>query len=349
MEATRQHLLRVSDIIGEIESRLRSLRLQAQKAERYKRYKGELRDLELWSASQRFLGLLAEEKSLAARDRRDRPEPRATAERSLEAEEAAVEAERLAVTEEMTELAAAKDELFALSNKAQLGAQRAEHHQDEADACSARAAAGPREIEELTARLTEHAAAIADLEGQLARLGRRGREQRRPTYEARTTAHEELRAGLARPGGGWTRRGRGGAGAGADRPQWNPSRRPRWPDATTWRAAGGLRCEAGGRRRARWPLVRRATERADGAAWPSIARAPRRAGRPASRTQEARLAALKRGRCRAARWSSRPCARRRTAAVRAWQSLSEIQDRYESFQQGVRAIMQKRRERRGAG
>jgi chromosome segregation protein len=37
MESTRQHLLRVSDIIGEIEGRLRSLRLQAQKAERYKR------------------------------------------------------------------------------------------------------------------------------------------------------------------------------------------------------------------------------------------------------------------------------------------------------------------------
>ena len=66
MDSTRQHLLRVSDIIGEIETRLRSLRLQAQKAERYKRYKSELRDIELWSAAQRYLGFLAEEKSLAA-------------------------------------------------------------------------------------------------------------------------------------------------------------------------------------------------------------------------------------------------------------------------------------------
>ena len=67
MEATRQHLLRVSDILGELDSRLRSLRIAAQKAERYKRYRAELRDLELWSAAQRYLGLLAEEKSLAAR------------------------------------------------------------------------------------------------------------------------------------------------------------------------------------------------------------------------------------------------------------------------------------------
>ena len=51
MDSTRQHLLRVTDIVGEIEGRLRSLRLQAQKAERYKRYKGELRDLDLWSSS----------------------------------------------------------------------------------------------------------------------------------------------------------------------------------------------------------------------------------------------------------------------------------------------------------
>ena len=60
MEGTRQHLLRVSDILGELDSRLRSLRIQAQKAERYKRYKAELKDLELWSASQRYLGYLAE-------------------------------------------------------------------------------------------------------------------------------------------------------------------------------------------------------------------------------------------------------------------------------------------------
>ena len=64
MDSTRQHLLRVSDIINEIEGRLRSLRLQAQKAERYKRYKSELKDLDLWSSAQRYLGHLAEEKSL---------------------------------------------------------------------------------------------------------------------------------------------------------------------------------------------------------------------------------------------------------------------------------------------
>ena len=79
MDSTRQHLLRVSDIVGEIEGRLRSLRLQAQKAERYKRYKAELRDLDLWSSAQRYLGHLAEEKSAIAElgEVRERHETRA--------------------------------------------------------------------------------------------------------------------------------------------------------------------------------------------------------------------------------------------------------------------------------
>ena len=57
MDQTRQNLLRVTDIIGELERSLASLKRQAQKAERYKRYKKEMRDLDLWVASHRFLEL----------------------------------------------------------------------------------------------------------------------------------------------------------------------------------------------------------------------------------------------------------------------------------------------------
>src|SRR5881409_3028936 len=43
MEWTRQNLLRVSDVVVEVEKQLASLRRQAQKAERYKLYKAEVR------------------------------------------------------------------------------------------------------------------------------------------------------------------------------------------------------------------------------------------------------------------------------------------------------------------
>ncbi len=57
MEATEQNLLRVNDIVTELGRQLGSLERQAKKAERYKELKDQLRDLELWYASMRFLEL----------------------------------------------------------------------------------------------------------------------------------------------------------------------------------------------------------------------------------------------------------------------------------------------------
>ena len=48
LDQTRQNLLRVSDIVSELGKRMGSLRRQAQKAERYRRYKADVRDIELW-------------------------------------------------------------------------------------------------------------------------------------------------------------------------------------------------------------------------------------------------------------------------------------------------------------
>ncbi len=58
MDATRQNLLRVGDIVAEIERSLASLKRQAAKAERYINYKGEVEDLVLHEASHRLLELI---------------------------------------------------------------------------------------------------------------------------------------------------------------------------------------------------------------------------------------------------------------------------------------------------
>jgi chromosome segregation protein len=55
MELTQLNLLRVGDIVAEIERNLGSLKRQAAKAERYVSYKNELEDLQLYEASHRYL------------------------------------------------------------------------------------------------------------------------------------------------------------------------------------------------------------------------------------------------------------------------------------------------------
>jgi chromosome segregation protein len=194
MDGTRQHLLRVSDILGELESRLRSLRLQAQKAERYKRYKGELRDLELWASSQRFLGFLAEEKSLLAAAAETEELHRSEETRVL-AEEAELEVERLTVAEEQSELAAAKDELFAISNRASLDQQRGQHHAAEAASLRERVAAATRESEDLQRRLEEGARRCEELEVELGGFAEEA-ELRRMAHEEKQRQCDELKQRL---------------------------------------------------------------------------------------------------------------------------------------------------------
>jgi chromosome segregation protein len=339
MESTRQHLLRVSDIIGEIDTRLRSLRLQAQKAERYKRYKAELKDLELWSSAQRYLGFLAEEKSLheqrAGVD--EQHEREATA---LRAEEMAVEVERLAVTEEMTELAAAKDELFALSNKAQLGGQRAQHYEDEAEALVHRAAMGRREVQDLELKAAENVRAVEELEARLQGLDTEAEERRR-AYQELEQVHGEQRGALAAA----RRALEESAGAAAHA-------RTQLARLESEIQAAALRGE---------DLALRLAGLAEETA--ALAQTLEQSGLETTAIVE-KLSALKassegladrraQAETRAAELKGmvsrgeleletlREEAHRRRSRL---QSLMEIQDRYESFQRGVRAIMQRARE-----
>ena len=60
MEGTRANLDRVTDIVSEVETQLRTLRRQAKKAERYREYKEEARRIALRIAAFEFLALAAE-------------------------------------------------------------------------------------------------------------------------------------------------------------------------------------------------------------------------------------------------------------------------------------------------
>jgi chromosome segregation protein len=337
MESTRQHLLRVSDIVGEIEGRLRSLRLQAQKAERYKRYKAELKDLDLWSSAQRYLGHLAEEKSLAIELESVRGQHDTIAS-TLEVEEATIEAERLSVTEEAHELAAAKDELFALSNKAQLGLQRAQHQDDEAGQLEARVQAARREIEALSARTQEQSAAIEELDGQVERVEDEA-EQSQRAYADKQTQHDELRAGLAE-----ARRDLdlamaelGAARARIARNEAERGAAEQRRDDLSMRLEGIASEEATAAERV--TALAADDEGLRGSLSVIRARSDERKGRreAAADRQRALRGDVSRGELELE--TLREEAHRRRSRLG---SLSEIQDRYESFQKGVRAIMQHR-------
>ena len=344
MDSTRQHLLRVTDIVAEIEGRLRSLRLQAQKAERYKRYKSELRDLDLWSSAQRYLGYLAEEKSAIAElaEVRERHDLDAAA---LAAEETSVEAERLASAEEAGELATAKDDLFALSNKAQLGTQRAAHHESEALDLAARAESARAEAEALRARAAARTADVEAISAQLNEIdGEAERREREHDQEARLqdvrrAALHEARGALEAAVGEMASASARIARMEAERTAALARR-----DDLGGRLAGlaGEDAAAGER------LTALAGEQTGFEERVAVLRERVESARRRAAEEEAQLVALRGelGRGELELETLREEAHRRRSRLA---SLSEIQERYERFQKGVRAIMQEHQQRGGAG
>jgi chromosome segregation protein len=339
MEATRQHLLRVTDILGEIETRLRSLKLQAQKAGRYKRYKAELKDLELCTATQKHLGLLAEQKYLAV-GRADLEKQHKDESAALAAEEAVVEAERLTVSQELAEISIAKDELFALDNKAQLSAQRSEHYHDESATLVVRAEHNRKESEGLLARAAQNVEALATVESQVALLDQEAetREQalggmERTCADARAelaTARRALDQSVAETGSARTRIARLESDI--------ESARVRAEDLAH-RLEEVLHDESASSEQ----LDRITAEAAEVDQRAEELRA-RAAAQTEKKVEAEGLASSLRGevaRGEIELETLREEAHRRRSRL---QSLEEIQNRYESFQRGVRAIMQRVRE-----
>jgi len=178
MEATRQNLLRVSDVVAEIEKQLGSLRRQAQKAERYRQYKGELRDLELWSASQKWLGLLLQERLVSEAGTALAIE-REEAQGQVVAREADIETARLEAAGDEERLQQLQSQLFELDNRMKLGAAQADHDEQKARERTRSADDADAEIDALGRKEQEDEAALAAARDGLAEV------------ESTTTNHAE--------------------------------------------------------------------------------------------------------------------------------------------------------------
>lgn len=180
LEQTRQNLMRVSDIVVELDKRMGTLRRQAQKAERYRKYKAEARDIELWKAAHRWLELSAERKLVGGRLATTR-ESLETVRSEWTTKDAHVIAERAELGLEERRLVGIQNRLHEHENQLQLGESKIAFERREADELDARNAAARDEIaevgaqrergaEELAARSAEVAALAQDVDGHASEL-----------------------------------------------------------------------------------------------------------------------------------------------------------------------------------
>lgn len=165
MDATRQNLLRTSDVIAELEARLGTLRRQAQKAERYKRYKTELRDLDLCGAAHKYLELGST--GAVLQGRRDVLDVEtADIRTALEAREGQMDALRKEQVEVETLLAEHQQRSFDLDNRIRLLEAENEYRQREREGLVRSGAEAKAELEAATRTLQTVEAELAQTQGE---------------------------------------------------------------------------------------------------------------------------------------------------------------------------------------
>ncbi len=153
LEATEQDLLRLNDILSEVEKTVDSLKRQVQKAERYQTYANELRETEVgWSAFQ-FLKIKSELEPLTttAKDARDRREQISA---QLAAEEAQIEEMRLTLLEVEKQLVTRQRDLNANTDRIKKKEEQILINQERIRAVKENRARFGKEIEELKTRRT---------------------------------------------------------------------------------------------------------------------------------------------------------------------------------------------------
>ena len=209
MDQTRQNLLRVTDIIGELERSLASLKRQAQKAERYKRYKKEMRDLDLWVASHRFLELRGQMGAVSASLSKASEDVQASR-RSLVAKEASVEAERVSLQQLGWEVERGQGRSYELDNlvrqleglirqqqdrqaalveRKELASRELRQLEEQREGLHGEASSVRLSLSELEALETEAGQLLAEVEAEL--------QLRKNTAEEAEAALENARARLA--------------------------------------------------------------------------------------------------------------------------------------------------------
>jgi chromosome segregation protein len=195
LDQTRQNLMRVSDIVSELDKRMGTLRRQAQKAERYRKYKTEVRDIELWKASHRWLELAGEAQLVGNRLGEARTELE-DARSTWAARDAHVVAERAELSVEERRLVGVQEHVYELENRIRLGDSKIGFERREAEELEIRIAAARAEIDEVGVQRERGAAELDARSSELAALEAEVASQRESVV-AREAAAGEAKQMLA--------------------------------------------------------------------------------------------------------------------------------------------------------
>jgi len=193
MEQTRQNLLRIGDIVSEIQRSLSSLKRQAAKAERYVAYRRELEDLMLHEASHKLLEII----SLRKRDafaRAEFAEKVLASRTALAARDAELEVQRLAVHQQEERAEKHQNEAFAADNEVRTHQAELLRAKDKHRHLEERRTTATIEQQDLEKTITDLVAERKQLEEQLATVQA---DEQRESSEALDEHErlEELRSG----------------------------------------------------------------------------------------------------------------------------------------------------------
>jgi len=169
LEAAQQNLLRVNDIIHEVQKQLDGLKRQAGRARRYHVLAGEMKAVERVLFGRRFVELSDKALALGGRLSEER-EREAAASLALETEEAQAEVRRNVLYEGEARLLAARGRLNELTLAADRHQARSGYCREQIAEAEARAAEARREADDLEARvepLARHAATRREEEDRL--------------------------------------------------------------------------------------------------------------------------------------------------------------------------------------
>jgi chromosome segregation protein len=169
LDQTRQNLMRVSDIVAELDKRMGTLRRQAQKAERYRKYKAEMRDIELWKAAHRWLELASEDQLVTGRLGAARTELD-EARTAWSSKDAHVIAERAELALEERRLVGLQDHSHELDNRIRLGDSKIGFERREAEELDGRVAGARTEIETIGGQRAQGADELAARQAELLEL-----------------------------------------------------------------------------------------------------------------------------------------------------------------------------------